>query len=206
MMKTLYFLIGSVLMQVAAYAQPDAARPVSTSVTTTSAVTVTKPIPADSTPMPKAFADLFYRDSTLRKGKQEKGALKINMDATYDRPFLTSTKAPVSIGGYLEANTQYMQTNGKTDGLSFQARRMTIFLASSINRRIKFLSEIEFEDGTKEINIEFAAMDIELTPLLNLRGGIIMNPIGSFNQNHDGPKWDMARNTPPTGCGRTKRT
>jgi len=191
MMRTLYFLIGSALIHVAAYAQPDAARPVSTSVTAATAVTVTKLIPTDSTPMPKAFADLFYRDSTLRKGKQEKGALKINMDATYDRPFLTSTKAPVSIGGYLEANTQYIQTNGKTDGLSFQARRMTIFLASSINRRIKFLSEIEFEDGTKEINIEFAAMDIELTPLLNLRGGIIMNPIGSFNQNHDGPKWEF---------------
>lgn len=117
--------------------------------------------------------------------------LKMNMDATYDRPFLTASKVPVSIGGYLEANSQYRQTAGKTEGLSFQMRRMTIFLASSINRRIRFLSEIEFEDGTKEINIEFAAMDIELTPLLNLRGGIIMNPIGSFNQNHDGPKWEF---------------
>jgi len=34
-------------------------------------------------------------------------------------------------------------------------------------------------------------MDIELHPLLNLRGGIIMNPIGAFNQNHDGPKWEF---------------
>ena len=135
-----------------------------------------------------AFSQLFGRDTTLRKGDQQ---LKLNMDATYDRPFLTSNKLPVSVGGYLEANTQYMQTAGITEGLSFQMRRMTIFLASSINRRIKFLSEIEFEDGTKEINIEFAAMDIELHPLLTLRGGIIMNPIGSFNQNHDGPKWEF---------------
>ena len=27
--------------------------------------------------------------------------------------------------------------------------------------------------------------------MFNLRGGIVMNPIGSFNQNHDGPKWEF---------------
>ncbi len=50
---------------------------------------------------------------------------------------------------------------------------------------------MEFEDGTKEINIEFASVDLELHPLLNLRGGIVMNPIGAFNQNHDGPRWEF---------------
>lgn len=34
-------------------------------------------------------------------------------------------------------------------------------------------------------------MDIEFHPLVNLRGGIMMNPIGAFNQNHDGPRWDF---------------
>lgn len=56
---------------------------------------------------------------------------------------------------------------------------------------MKFLTEIEFEDGAKEINIEFASVDFEFAPLLNLRGGIVMNPIGAFNQNHDGPKWEF---------------
>lgn len=116
---------------------------------------------------------------------------KLNMDAAYTRPFLTAGKLPIAIGGYLEANTQYASTNGISDGFSFQMRRMTLFFSSTIAERIKFLSELEFEDGTKEINIEYAAMDIELHPLLNLRGGIIMNPIGAFNQNHDGPKWDF---------------
>jgi hypothetical protein len=64
-------------------------------------------------------------------------------------------------------------------------------VSSTISKRIKFLSEIEFEDGTKEINIEFASVDFEFSPLFNARGGIIMNPIGSFNQNHDGPKWEF---------------
>jgi hypothetical protein len=49
---------------------------------------------------------------------------------------------------------------------------------------------LEFEDGTKEINVELAAMDIEFHSLLIFRGGIVLNPIGAYNQNHDGPKWD----------------
>ena len=146
--------------------------------------TVTAQAQTDST---AAMAQLFGRDSLPKVDAQ----LKLNLDATYDRPFLTMGKMPVSVGGYLEANSQYMMTDGVTEGLSFQMRRMTLFLASTINRRLKFLSELEFEDGTKEINIEFAAMDLELHPLLNLRGGIVMNPIGSFNQNHDGPKWEF---------------
>ena len=117
--------------------------------------------------------------------------LKLNMDATYDRPFLKFTKAPVAFGGYLEANALYHNEEGISEGVSFQARRMTIFMSASIANRIKFLAEIEYEDGTKEIGIEFAAMDIAFHPLVNFRGGIVMNPIGGFNQNHDGPKWEF---------------
>jgi hypothetical protein len=116
----------------------------------------------------------------------------LNMDALYNRPFLQSTKLPIAIGGYVEANTQYAQTDGVAeDGYAFQFRRMTLFFSSTVAERIKFLSEIEFEDGTKEINIESAVTDITFHPMLNLRAGIIMNPIGGFNQNHDAPRWDF---------------
>jgi hypothetical protein len=127
----------------------------------------------------------------LKRTPADSSKTKLNMDAVYNRPFLTAGKLPVAIGGYLEANTQYAQTDGVTDGFSFQMRRMTLFFSSTIAKKIRFFSELEFEDGTKEINIEFAAIDIEFHPLANLRGGIIMNPIGSFNQNHDGPRWDF---------------
>jgi len=115
----------------------------------------------------------------------------MNMDAVYNRPFISVGKLPVSVGGYMEANWQHMVTKGVSEGHQFQFRRMTLFVASTIGKRLKFLSEIEFEDGAKEISVEFAALDIELHPLLNLRGGMILNPIGAFNQNHDGPKWEF---------------
>jgi hypothetical protein len=136
-----------------------------------------------------AFAQI---DSTLLKRVPLDTAKQgMNMDAIYNRPFLAVGKLPVSLGGYMEANWQYMTTDGVTEGHQFQFRRMTLFVASTIGKRIKFLSEIEFEDGTKEIAIEFASVDFEFNPLLNLRGGIILNPIGAFNQNHDGPKWEF---------------
>ncbi|RYG54188.1 MAG: hypothetical protein EOO01_02255 [Chitinophagaceae bacterium] len=115
----------------------------------------------------------------------------MNMDAIYDRPFVNVGKLPVSVGGYLEANWQHHTTDGITDGHQFQFRRMTLFVSSAVSRKIKFLSEIEFEEGGKEIAIEFAAIDVEFHKLINLRAGIIMNPIGAFNQNHDGPKWSF---------------
>lgn len=127
----------------------------------------------------------------LRNPDQKNDSLKLNMDAVYDRPFIQVGKLPVALGGYMEANYQYMGENGVTEGHQFQMRRLTLFVSSSISKRIKFLTEIEFEDGAKEINIEFASVDFEFSPLFNLRGGIIMNPIGAFNQNHDGPKWEF---------------
>jgi hypothetical protein len=140
-----------------------------------------------------SFASLHaQRDSSsIKRIPGDTSRMKMNMDAVYNRPFLQIGKLPVSVGGYLEANTSYFVTNGISEGFSFQLPRMTVFLASSINKRIKFLSEIEFEDGAKEIAIEFASMDIQFHPLLNLRGGILMNPIGAFNQNHDGPRWEF---------------
>ncbi len=133
----------------------------------------------------KVQAQDTTRSTTLDTGR-------LNMDAVYRRPFLQIGKVPVAVGGYVEANVLYANEDGVSEGISFQMQRLTLFLASSIHRQIRFMSEIEFEDGTKEINIEFAALDFTFHPLVNVRGGIVMNPIGAFNQNHDGPRWEFS--------------
>jgi len=125
----------------------------------------------------------------------------LTMDAIYSRPFLKLGKTPVSIGGYMESDWQYVQTSGINIGNQFQFRRFSLFVASSISNRVKFLSEIEYEDdptGDDDVpgvapsfEVEYAALDIEFHPLINLRAGMIVNPIGAFNQNHDGPKWEF---------------
>ncbi|MEJ7625874.1 MAG: hypothetical protein WKF35_03340 [Ferruginibacter sp.] len=139
-----------------------------------------------------SFTSLAQVDPELLRNENNKGdSLQLNMDAVYNRPFVKAGKLPVSLGGYAEANYQYVGENGITEGHQFQFRRLTLFVSSTLSQRLKFLTEIEFEDGAKEINIEFASVELEIAPLLNFRGGIIMNPIGAFNQNHDGPKWEF---------------
>lgn len=139
-----------------------------------------------------SVAALAQADSTLfRRLPTDSAKQVLNMDAIYNRPFLTAGKLPIAIGGYMEANWQHVGEDGVSEGHQFQFRRMTLFVASTISKRIKFMSEIEFEPAEKELAIEFAALDFEFTPLVNLRGGMIVNPIGGFNQNHDGPKWEF---------------
>lgn len=130
---------------------------------------------------------LLIRRSTIDTAQ---GSL-MNMDANYSRPFIGIGKSPGSLGGYMEANWQYLSKEGISDGHQFQFRRFTLFTAATITNRIKFLAELEFEDGAREIAVEFAAIDVEFNPMLNFRGGMIINPIGAFNQNHDGPKWEF---------------
>lgn len=144
-----------------------------------------------------ALTSLMYSvqaqvDTTLLKRIPKDTVKKVmNMDAVFNRPFLGVGKLPVSLGGYAEVNWQHIGTDGASEGHQFQMRRMTLFVASTISKRIKFLSEMEFEEGGKSIALEFAAIDVEFHSLLNLRTGIVMNPIGAFNQNHDGPKWEF---------------
>ena len=143
------------------------------------------------------FLSLFLAASAqidsniLRETPSDSIKSTMNMDAVYTRPSMKSSKISVALGGYVEANYQHLGTDGVSDGHQFQFRRLSIFMSSAISTRIKFMSEIEFEPSDREIAIEFAAIDVEFNPLINFRGGIIVNPIGAFNQNHDGPKWEF---------------
>lgn len=111
-------------------------------------------------------------------------------DGLYDRPFIGSASG-TSVGGYVEGNTNYFVEDGVTEGFSMELRRFNIFLFSPISRRVRFLSELEFEHGTEEIALETALIDFQVSPYLTLRGGIILPPLGYFNQNHDSPKWEF---------------
>lgn len=115
----------------------------------------------------------------------------LSKDAIYDRPFITIGSSATAVGGYLEGNTNYFAEDGVSEGFSMELRRFNMFLYSNIGSRIRFLSELEFEHGAREINLETALLDVIIDPALVLRGGILLPPLGAFNQNHDSPKWDF---------------
>ena len=111
-------------------------------------------------------------------------------EGVYDRPFIDlGTKT--AVGGYLEANTNYFAEDGVTEGFSMEMRRFNIFLYSKISERVQFLSELEFEHGTEEIELETAQLDFKFNTGLNFRAGILLPELGLVNANHDSPKWEI---------------
>ncbi len=108
----------------------------------------------------------------------------------YTRPFMASV-GRIAVGGYAEGNSNYFKEDGISDGFSMELRRFNLFLFSPIASRLRFFMELEFEHGTEEIAIETAQLDWQLAPAFTLRAGIILPPIGAFNQNHDSPRWEL---------------
>ena len=111
-------------------------------------------------------------------------------EGIYDRPFIDLGQK-TAIGGYLEGNTNYFAEDGVTEGFSMEMRRFNIFLYSKISERVQFLSELEFEHGTEEIELETAQLDFKFNTGLNFRAGILLPEIGLVNANHDSPKWEI---------------
>jgi len=138
-----------------------------------------------------AASDGDEEEEKMLSRKQVNDTSYTVQDAIYNRPFITMGNTQTAVGGYLEANTNYFSEDGLSEGFSMEFRRFNIFLYSSIIPRVRFLSELEFEHGTEEINVETAILDIEINPAFVLRGGILLVPLGRFNQNHDSPQWEI---------------
>ncbi len=108
----------------------------------------------------------------------------------YSRPFIGAL-GQTAIGGYAEGNSNHFTQDGISDGFSMEMRRFNIFLFSSVGQRLRFIAELEFEKGTEEIAIEAALLDFRIDPAFVLRAGILLPPLGAFNQNHDSPRWEF---------------
>jgi hypothetical protein len=134
-----------------------------------------------------ALALLAFAAGTPLRAQDDSSSVQ---GSIYQRPFISSS-GRTAIGGYVEANALYTREEGIGPGLSMELRRFNIFLFSSIGSRVRFLSELEFEHGTQEIALETAIVDFRLSSALVLRAGILLPPVGAFNQNHDGPRWEF---------------
>jgi hypothetical protein len=108
----------------------------------------------------------------------------------YQRPFIVAS-GRTAVGGYLESHWSWSRTDGVSEGPSFEVRRFNVFLFSPLGPRLRLISELEFEHGTEEIKLETALVDFVVTPSLVIRAGVLLPPIGAFNVNHDGPRYEF---------------
>lgn len=90
-----------------------------------------------------------------------------------------------------EANSgNILNTNFKRT--SFTSPRLVVGIAAALTDKLLFNSEIEFEFGGKETEIEQAYLEYRFHRMFNLRGGIITPPLGRFNLFHDSNLQDIA--------------
>ena len=117
----------------------------------------------------------------------------------YARPFV---KAPKTIiGGYIDFSLTQCANGGARDcdaKSGFDQERFVPFFYSQVTDRLSVAAELEVEhggpqgnQGDGDIKMEFATMDYRFNDAFNLRGGVILMPMGRFNLIHDSPLNDL---------------
>lgn len=112
-----------------------------------------------------------------------------NADTTFSQNAATTlltnaTKNKVSMGMYAEVdyNQQFGDTvkhAGKLD-----VHRLVLLFAYKFNSRTTFVTEIEVEH-VKEIFIEQAFLNVKANDMLNIKGGLLLIPMGIVNEYHE---------------------
>ena len=105
----------------------------------------------------------------------------------YDKPYLTRLGGRTTLGGYAEAHARWERVDGQRDEAGFEAKRFNLFTNTQVSDFVRIGAEVEFEDGGREIKLEYAAIDVRIHPSLTVRGGMLLSPLGKFNLAHDSP-------------------
>lgn len=153
--------------------------------------------PAKMGPSMPAMGDTTKK--SIRYGTDFSGGSGLQGGRTiYARPFV---KAPKTIiGGYIDFTLTRCQGGARDcdKKLSFDQERFVPFFYSQVTDRLSVAAEIEFEHGGTnnnqsdgDVKVEFATMDYRFNDAFNLRGGIILSPMGRFNLIHDSPLNDL---------------
>ena len=90
------------------------------------------------------------------------------------------SNSQLTIGGYGEIT--YNQPEGDNGEMDIQ--RLVVLLGYKFNDKVQFVTEIEFEH-VKEVFVEQAFVQYSLSDNLNLRGGLMLIPMGIINEYHE---------------------
>jgi hypothetical protein len=100
-----------------------------------------------------------------------------------------------SIGGYGELTLNAPLGNSPGSSV-IDLRRLVLFVGHNFTENLRFYSEVEIEHAVSsaedkgEIEIEQAYLDALLSRRFNLRGGLILVPVGIINVYHEPPTFN----------------
>ncbi len=97
---------------------------------------------------------------------------------------LLNSDSKLTIGGYGEVHyNQPLDTKISKTG-TLDVHRMVLLVGYNFNSKVQFISELEFEH-VSEVYVEQAFMQYKLNSWINLRGGLMLIPMGIINEYHE---------------------
>jgi hypothetical protein len=161
----------------------------------------------------KGAAPAAAEDAHLKEIEQKIDVLTKEIEALWIGEAATTVSAPeryglgpaaakvyakkgVSIGGYgnvLYENFSSKMQNGEPSGAedTIDLQRVVLYFGYKFSDRFVFNSEIEYEhavaasDKEGEVEVEFAYVDWTRSQSFNLRGGLVLVPVGLLNEQHE---------------------
>ena len=95
---------------------------------------------------------------------------------------LLSIEKGLSIGGYGEIT--YNNIEGSSTPAEIDVQRLVVLFAYKFDDRTSFVTEIEYEH-VKEVYVEQAFINYAVADGVNLRGGLMLIPMGIVNEYHE---------------------
>ena len=94
------------------------------------------------------------------------------------------TDGKLKIGGYGEVHyNQPVSSEVKKNG-TLDVHRFVMMLGYQFNERLQFVTELEFEHVV-ELYVEQAFLQYKINNSINLRGGLLLTPMGIINEYHE---------------------
>ena len=89
----------------------------------------------------------------------------------------------LTLGGY--AQIDYNEPDGHVPG-NLDVHRLVLLFGYKFSDKVSFLTEIELEH-VKEVYVEQAFVNYSFSTAFNLRGGLMLVPMGYVNEYHEPP-------------------
>lgn len=95
---------------------------------------------------------------------------------------LVNQSSGLSIGGYAEIT--YNNSEGSHTPAELDVQRLVMLFAYKFDDRTQFVTEIEYEH-VEEVFVEQAFLNYNISDGLNVRGGLMLVPMGIINEYHE---------------------
>lgn len=97
---------------------------------------------------------------------------------------MLESEEKLSIGGYAQVDfNQPLSSGNYTEG-ELDVHRLVLLFGYKFNERTTFISEVELEH-VSEVYVEQAFLNYRISSWLNLRGGLMLVPVGIINEYHE---------------------